>query len=141
ERYELDLKIAGQFKNEAERAEFLTRAVSDRVQRLESQGHATLHRYAGGEREVMRNVFLFEVFHRFYKKLDQVIVDQTKAGDDPVRVGFASDSLALLAIRGFSLVDSLWLILIFLPLQHAFLYIITIQSCGWSYVHEFLTTV
>src|SRR5437773_5712454 len=74
ERYELDLKIAGQFKNEAERAKLLTRAVSDRVQKLESQSHATLGRYAGGEREVMQNVFLFEVFHHFYEKLDQVIV-------------------------------------------------------------------
>src|SRR2546427_9604308 len=55
ERYELDLKIAGQFKNEAERAEFLTRAVSDRVQRLESQGHATLRCYAGVGGEVRRD--------------------------------------------------------------------------------------
>ena len=123
ERYELDLKIAGEFKNEAERAQFLTRAVSDRVRKLESQGHATLRCYAGGEREVMRNVFLFEVFHHFYKKLDQVIVDQTKAGDDPVRVGFASDALALLARRGFSSVESLRFFGIFFQLRRAFFFI------------------
>src|SRR5437773_11710650 len=64
ERYELDLKIAGQFRNEVERAEFLARAVSDKVQKLERQGQATLRCYGGGERELMRNVFLFEVFHR-----------------------------------------------------------------------------
>src|SRR2546425_2970575 len=123
ERYELDLKIAGQFKNEAERAELLTESVAGRVQKLESQGHATLRCYAGGEREVMRNVFLFEVFHHFYKKLDQVIVDQTKAGDDPVRVGFASDALALLARRGFSSVESLRFFGIFFQLRRAFFFI------------------
>src|SRR2546427_6588338 len=106
ERYELDLKIAGRFRNETERAEFLTRAVSDRVLKLERQGHATLRCYGGVERELMRNVFLFEVFHRFYEKLDQVIVDQTKAGDNPVRGGFASEALALLARRGFSTAES-----------------------------------
>src|SRR2546427_6258991 len=101
ERYELDLKIAGEFKNEAERAQFLTRAVSDRVRKLESQGHATLRCYAGGEREVMRNVFLFEVFHRCYEKLDQVIADQTGAGERPGRVRFCSCRAAVLGPRGF----------------------------------------
>src|SRR5436309_7548924 len=123
ERYELDLKIAGEFKNEAERAQFLTRAVSDRVRKLESQGQATLRCYAGGEREVMRNVFLFEVFHRCYEKLDQVIADQTGAGDDPVRVGFASDALALLARRGFSPAESLRFFGIFFQLRRAFFFI------------------
>src|SRR6266581_8319157 len=123
QRYELDLKIAGQFKNEAERAEFLTRAVSDRVQKLENQGHATLRCYAGDERELMRNVFLFEVFHRCYEKLDQVIVDQTKAGDNPVRVGFASEALALLARRGFSTAESLRFFGIFFQLRRAFFFI------------------
>src|SRR5437667_512834 len=135
ERYELDLKIAGQFRNEAERAEFLTRAVSDRVLKLERQGHATLRCYDGGELELMRNVFLFEVFHHFYKKLDQVIVDQTKAGDDPVRVGFASDALALLARRGFSSVESLRFFGIFFQLRRAFFFIqrgLTGESgCMW----------
>jgi transcriptional regulator with AAA-type ATPase domain len=123
ERYDLDMKIAGQFRNEAERAEFLTRAVSDRVQKMEGQGHATLRRYTGGEREVMRNVFLFEVFHRFYEKLDQVIVDQTRAGDDPVRVTFASEALALLARRGFSPAESVRFFGIFFQLRRAFYFI------------------
>src|SRR5262245_54097165 len=137
ERYELDLKIAGQFKNEDERGEFLTRAVSDRVRRLEGQGHATLRAYAGDERELMRNVFLFEVFHRFYGQLDQVIVDQTKAGDDPVRVGFAPDALALLAGRGFSPAESLRFFGIFFQLRRAFFFIQRGLPCERRCMREF----
>src|SRR5438552_10446083 len=76
QRHELDLKIAGRFRDEAERAAFLRQAVSERVQKLESQGKADLRRYAGDERELMRNVFLFEAYHRFYDQLDQHIIDQ-----------------------------------------------------------------
>jgi transcriptional regulator with AAA-type ATPase domain len=123
ERYELDLKIAGRFRNEDERAAFLTRAVSDRVQKLEREGSATLLGYTGDDRGVMRNVFLFEAFHRFYEKLDQVIVDQTRAGDNPVRVGFASEALALLARRGFSPAESLRFFGIFFQLRRAFFFI------------------
>jgi transcriptional regulator with AAA-type ATPase domain len=123
ERYALDLKIAGRFRNEDERAEFLTRAVSGRVQKLEREGHATLLRYSGEDRGVMRNVFLFEVFHRFYEMLDQVIVEQTRAGDNPVRVGFASEALALLARRGFSPAESLRFFGIFFQLRRAFFFI------------------
>src|SRR6266566_9244613 len=123
-RLELDLKIAGRFKDEAERAEFLRRAVSERVQKLESQGRADLRSYAGQERELMRNVFLFEVFHRFYDKLDQLIVDQINGGDAPVRAGFAADALALLTRRGFPPEEAVRFFGIFFQLRRAYFFIL-----------------
>src|ERR1044071_4650242 len=101
QRLELDRRIAGSFKNEAERAEFLQRAVSERIRDLEARGAAQLRCYSGAEREVMRHAFLFEVFHRFYDKLDGLIAEQIRAGDQPTRVGFAAEALALLTLRGF----------------------------------------
>src|SRR6266404_2805950 len=101
-RYELDLKIAGYFEGELQRAELLKKAVCDRVQVLENQGRANLRHYSGADREAMRNGFLFEVFHRFYGDFDRLITDQASAGDTPCRVPFASDALALLAKRGFN---------------------------------------
>jgi len=123
QRHELDLKIAGQFKDEAERADFLRRAVSGRVQKLEIQGEADFRAYAGEERALMRNVFLFEVFHRFYDKLDQLIIDQAQAGDVPARVGFSSDALALLGRRGFPLAEAVRFFGIFFQLRRAFFFI------------------
>jgi len=124
QRLELDLKIAGRFKNEAERARFLKRAVSERVRKLDSQGKADLRSYTGEERERMRNVFLFEVFHRFYDELDQLIIEQTRAGDPPVRVGFAQDALALLARRGFSPDEAVRFFAIFFQLRRAYFFIL-----------------
>ncbi|HEY2952686.1 MAG TPA: sigma 54-interacting transcriptional regulator [Verrucomicrobiae bacterium] len=124
QRHELDLKIAGRFRDEAERANFLRHAVSERVQKLEGQGRADLRRYFGEERDLMRNVFLFEAYHRFHDKLDGHIIDQTKAGDSPLRVSFAGDLLALLARRGFPQAESVRFLGYFFQLRRAYFFIV-----------------
>src|SRR5262245_22618676 len=105
-RLELDRKIAGHFRNEDERAEFLKRSVSDRVAKLDVQGLADLRRFSGEERELMRDVFLFEIYHHFYQLLDAHIGAQEKAGDTSAPVPFGIDALARLGARGFSAEDS-----------------------------------
>src|SRR5262245_30115395 len=107
DRYELDRKIASRkFKDEAERGEFLREAVTRRVEKLERQGQAELRLYAGEDRELMRNVFLFETFHQFFVKLDEVILAQKEAGERLVPLPFAADALARLTRRGFSVSDA-----------------------------------
>src|ERR1043166_6756630 len=76
QRYELDRQIAGSFEGERERAELLKNAVCARVERLQQEGRAHLRHYSGPEREIMRNGFLFEVFHRFYGDFDTLITKQ-----------------------------------------------------------------
>ncbi len=123
-RLELDRKIAGQFRNEDERAEFLRRSVSDRITKLQSQGLADLRRFSGEDRELMRDVFLFEVYHHFFESLDAHIGVQVKAGDTPVPVPFGVDALALLGQRGFSAEDSRRFFGIFFQLRRAFHFIV-----------------
>src|SRR5215207_3458717 len=122
-RYDLDLRIAGYFEGELQRADMLKKAVCDRVQLLESAGRAHLRHYSGADREMMRNGFLFEVFHRFYHDFDRAITDQVKAGDTPCRIPFALDALALLAKRGFSAAEALRFFGIFYQLRRAFYFI------------------
>ena len=124
QRYELDRKIAGKFRNEDERGRFLQRAVSQRVQRLETQGKADLGLYSGEDGEVMRNVFLFDAYHQSYQRLDQLIDAQAKAGDTPARVTFAGEILALLARRGFSTAEGVRFFGIFFQLRRAFYFIL-----------------
>src|SRR5262245_14129723 len=102
QRYELDLKIAGHFDGGPQRVELLKKVVCERVQILEAQGKAEIRHYSGAEREVMRNGFLFEVFHRFCHEFDQLIIDQNKAGDASCRVHFAPEALALLVKEALS---------------------------------------
>src|SRR5687767_6812533 len=94
QRYELDVKIAGAFEGETQRGELLEQSIVQRVQALETQGRAHLKFFSGRDREIMRTGFLFEVFHRFHRNLDGLISDQTKAGEKPCRVSFASEALA-----------------------------------------------
>jgi transcriptional regulator with AAA-type ATPase domain len=124
QRFELDVKIAGRFKDEDERGEFLKRAVSERVRRLDAAGKAHLRYYAGEERELMRNVFLFEAYHEVYARLNDLIDAQVKAGDSPVRVSFAGETLQLLQRRGFTAADALRFFGIFFQLRRAFYFII-----------------
>lgn len=123
QRYELDLKIAGQFEDERQRVEGLKKAVCARAQLLEDRGQAQLRHFSGPDREVMRIGFLFEAFHRFHQQFDQLIADQTKSGDTPCRVHFAAAALALLARRGFAPDESLRFFGIFYQLRRAFYFI------------------
>lgn len=124
QRYELDQKITGtRFKNETERARYLQRSVTERVERLEKADEADVRRYSGEDRELMRTVFLFEIYHRFYEKLDQLILDQTQAGDRPLPVAFAAEALALLVRRGFPKSEAVRFLGIFFQLRRAFFFI------------------
>ena len=125
QRLVLDRKIAGQpFKNETERAEFLKRSVSERVQKLASQGRAELRAFGGEDRELLRHVFLFEVYHIFFERLDEAIDAQLKAGDAPVPVAFAREALAVLVQRGFSAEEARRFFGIFFQVRRAFHFIV-----------------
>ena len=123
QRYALDLKIAGRFEGEAQRVEALKKAVCEHADKLKSEGGAHLRDFSGAEREVMRIGFLFEAFHRFYHEFDQLIADQTRAGDTSCRVHFAAEALALLARRGFARDESVRFLGIFYQLRRAFYFI------------------
>src|SRR6185369_12793365 len=123
QRYELDRQIAGYFEGERERAELLKKAVCTRVERLQQEGRAHLRHYSGPERGIMRNGFLFEVFHRFYGDFDTLITKQVAGGDAPCPVTFAPDALALLRQRGFSADEALRFFGIFYQLRRAFYFI------------------
>src|SRR5690349_246911 len=55
--------------------EELTRAVSARVQKLEAQGLADVRRYSGQDRDLIRTVFLFELFHQVCRQFDALILE------------------------------------------------------------------
>lgn len=124
-RLELDRKITGgTFRNETERGEFLKRAVSDRVRKLSSQSRADLRAYSGEDRQLMRNVFLFEMYHQCFARLDDLIDAQVRAGDTPVPLPFGPEALALFAKRGFPVEEARRFFGIFFQLRRAFYFIL-----------------
>jgi len=121
ERRELDLRIAGTPESNLAK---LSATVFQRVEKIEKNGAAEFNSYSGEEKEIMRTGFLFEVYHRFYDQLDELIVQQTKSGEKSCEVPFAREILALLIKRGFSRDEALRFFAIFYQLRRAFFFIV-----------------
>ena len=108
QRVDIELKIAGLFPDvsRSERTAKTITEVTQRIAGLEAEGRADVRLYAGEEWNLVRAAFLFEFFYGFRKKFDQMIVDQTKAGENPVKVTFAGEAFHLMQRRGFSETDT-----------------------------------
>lgn len=107
ERAEIDLKIGGLFPevSQPDRIEKTINEVQNRITSLEKKRLADLSLFTGDDRRLVRSVFLFEFFYKFRRKFDQLIQDQIKAGDAPVKVPFFTDAFTLMLSRGFSITD------------------------------------
>lgn len=124
QRLALDRKITGQdFATEEERVRALEQAVTHRVRRVAAE-RADFRLYAGEDRELMRHVFLFEVYHGLIARLDALIRDQVRAGDTPLPVPFGAEALAGLVRRGFSEEQAARFVGIFFQLRRAFFFIV-----------------
>ena len=107
QRVDIELKIAGPFPDVTrnERTAKTIAEVARRIAQLEAEGRADLRFYAGEEQDLVRAAFLFEFFYGFRKRFDQLIVDQTRTGETPVKVGFAAEAFLSLQRRGFAEAD------------------------------------
>ncbi|MEN9576620.1 MAG: hypothetical protein RL514_4475 [Verrucomicrobiota bacterium] len=123
ERHELDRQLLGRAADGPDTIGQLSAALAVRLTKLERQGAADFRRYAGEEREVMWSVFLFEVYHQTCAAFDQLISEQTRAGDRSCPVPFAGDALAALARRGFTREEAVRAFGIFYQLRRAFFFI------------------
>ncbi len=124
QRRQLESRITGGTLLEIERVPRLRDAVSARVAKLERAGKAHLKQYSGDEQFVMRNTFLFEAYHFFCDALDELIVNQLAAGDQPCAVRFGRELLQRLASRGFGEADALRFFGIFFQLRRAYYFIV-----------------
>lgn len=124
ERAELDRQLSGDGTGTPEEnLRKVIREVTRRVDGLQSSGGATLGAFDGDERATMRTVFLFDVFHRHLDHMDELILQQSQAGDAPCAVPFAGDALGRLASRGFEAPEALRYLALFYQLRRAYFFI------------------
>ncbi|MCP3901058.1 MAG: sigma-54-dependent Fis family transcriptional regulator, partial [Desulfobacteraceae bacterium] len=124
-REKLDLKIAGLFPS-ASRRESTNKCIQEidsRIKQLEAEGTAQVSSFAGRDQAIMKIVFLFDIFHKFRDDFDQLILDQIKAKDKPVKALFADKTIALLKKRGFSEKKSIHYIGLSYQIRRAFYFI------------------
>ncbi len=78
------------------------REVARRIEKLDRSGPCKVQDFRKADRDLVKYLFLFDVYHKFNQDFDQLIADQIAAGPQPVKVPFAGRALAELTKRGFS---------------------------------------
>ncbi|WP_027362987.1 sigma 54-interacting transcriptional regulator [Desulfospira joergensenii] len=103
-REKLDRKIAGMIPgtDSREATDMCIREVNQRLKKLQALGKGNINEYSREDREILRVVYLFDIFHKFRDEFDQLIKDQIKAGDAPVKVEFAEQARQMVVDKGFS---------------------------------------
>ncbi len=99
-------------------------SIEERIDSLRRRGIADLRRQEGNRREVLRSVFLFQVFHRHVGDFDRLIQAQLQSGATE-RVSFAGKVLAELAAFGMTDEETLRFFAFFFQLRRAFYFIKT----------------
>ena len=126
EREELDRNIIGRtvdpFTNE--RVELLLQAIGERMDKLDRAGLGSLRQFGGRHKEVMKTVFLFEVYHRHCQDFDRLIPAQLERGDESAPVPFAREALRRLGARGMEPSESIRYFALFYQLRRAFYFIV-----------------
>lgn len=102
-RERLDQKIAGLFPSATRREvkDMCVKEVGLRIKKLEKENKGRLGLYREDDQELLRVVYLFDIFHKFRDRFDQLINDQIKAGDTPVPVSFAEEAREAVTAKGF----------------------------------------
>jgi DNA-binding NtrC family response regulator len=125
DRLKADRRIAGVGKETpaSEVVDRMMATVAQRVARLEKEKKADIRLHAGEERELLTIVLLFDAFHRFLARFDELIERQLRAGDTAVPVPFANELIALLGARGYSSQGIQHFLAVFFQLRRAFYFI------------------
>jgi len=127
EREALDRAIAG-VDGPIARDELYARSVACAEQallRLAAAGPVDPRRYRDEDRELLRNVCLFDIYHRFLSSFDAFIREQVAVGDTPCKATFAGEILQRLAQSGFAHEEALRYFAIFYQMRRAFYFIET----------------
>jgi len=102
-RERLDQKIAGLFPSATRREskDKGVREVDRRLEKLEKENKGNINNYQNEDRQILQVVYLFDIFHKFRDKFDQLIKDQIKAQDTPIKVTFVEKARTMMLQKGF----------------------------------------
>jgi len=100
----VDLEIAGLFADPDEGHGFqkTISQVRGHIDQLEKENRADITRYGEADCRLLTSSFLFDLFHRFVERFDQLIVDQLQEGDQSLPVPFYGEAMDQLTSWGFS---------------------------------------
>jgi hypothetical protein len=107
----------------SQRAEEIQPLLRERLQQLQPLSDFRITVYQGKVREIMEYAWLFYQFHEFQDRFNQFIVDQERAGDEPLELPFAAELTGCFQRAGFGDVACAKYIALFYQLQRGFYFI------------------
>ena len=121
-REELDLKIVGGNKN-LSRDSVINKVVkitSDTIKQLKNKN---INNYSDEEKQDITYLFLFDVYHKYRERFDDLIVEQVAAGDTSLKVPFSNSAISDLIKYGFCENEAVRYFSIFYQMRRAFYFI------------------
>ncbi|WDP85239.1 MAG: sigma-54-dependent Fis family transcriptional regulator [Desulfobacter sp.] len=102
-RERLDRRIAGLISSASRRKskDDCVREVDLRLDLLKRANRADINAYQDSDREILRVVYLFDIFHKFRENFDNHIKTQLQAKDTPIKVDFVDDAKQIWLDKGF----------------------------------------
>jgi transcriptional regulator with PAS, ATPase and Fis domain len=122
EREELDLKIVGENKN-LSRNSIINKVIkisSDTIKQIKNKN---INNYRGEEKQDIIYLFLFDVYHKYREKFDDLIIKQIAAGDVSQKVIFSNSAISDLIKYGFDEKEAERYFSIFYQMRRAFYFI------------------
>lgn len=125
DRERLDEEMSGVSSlGDLERVEAVTQRVTNHINALRTGRKADLRLYRGEDRRLIRNLFIFHVYHLFRVRFDEFILQQARS-EAPCEVPFAREALGCLNDLGFGEHEGEILFAFFYQVRRAFYFINT----------------
>ncbi len=107
-----------------ERYAKLVEAVTGVVNRLVSEGKGDIRMFAGKDRALVEEVFVYHVYNQFFLRWDPLIEKQLAEGGAPCAIPFADEAISLIVRFGFTAEDALHFFAIYFQLRRAYYFIL-----------------
>ena len=125
ERLEIDKEISGDDKNHSH-AVLIKKVVEITKQTIPKL--KKINNYSGEEKQDVVYLYLFDIYHKYRDEFDDLIVKQITAGDDSLKILFASSVISDLMNYGFSEFEAVRYFSIFYQMRRAFYFIFNTLS-------------
>ncbi len=125
QRVELEERIADVApgaKRKVRTEKFLSE-ITNRLSILGEAGKGKLDAFEGEDREIVKKVFLVELFYKFKDHFDQLINTQIENDPPPLKIPFYNELLSAMAVRGFSEADFRHYLALGFQIRRAFYFI------------------
>ena len=101
----------------------ITRELGKRIGQLDSRSIATISDFAEHDRDLVRYVFLFNIYNHYFEQFDASIDQKNGDPDSSNQVPFAEDVLKLIIQRGLNKKEACRYFSLFYQLRRAFYFI------------------